>query len=165
MMIESRVKLPIHAQVAMMRAAGMSEQAIRRAIGGDPNDWSEDDDVHEQASDQATTPAGPWGPWLPSMEAVFNLVVRETGIDGNVLRGRQGPRKQPFAEARPRQVMMLLLRELTGATLPCIGWFVERDHSVVLRDIRRARALLEEDAELKALYDRVKHKVWNGMWE
>lgn len=50
--------------------------------------------------------------------------------------------------ARPRQVAMLLARELTHHSLPNIGRFFRRDHTTILHGIRAARKAIEEDKNL-----------------
>ncbi len=76
------------------------------------------------------------------MAGVLNAVAQAAGVAAD---GLLGP-GQERALARPRHLVMYLLRELcAGATLPAIGHFLDRDHTTVLYGCRRAVVLLARD--------------------
>jgi len=95
---------------------------------------------------------------LPAGE-ILERVARHFGLEPQQLTGRS--RKREIA--RPRQIVMYLVREETDASLPQIGELLGgRDHSTILYGCDRVAELLEEDVELRRevttlrqhLYDR-----------
>ncbi len=95
---------------------------------------------------------------LPAGE-ILERVARHFGLQPRQLTGRS--RKRDIA--RPRQIVMYLVREETDASLPQIGELLGgRDHSTILYGCDRVAELLEEDVELRRevttlrqhLYDR-----------
>jgi hypothetical protein len=58
--------------------------------------------------------------------------------------------------AHPRQIAMLLSRELTKHSLPRIGALFERDHTTVLHGISAAKRRIEADAELALKVDQIR---------
>jgi chromosomal replication initiator protein len=62
--------------------------------------------------------------------------------------------------AWPRQLAMLLSRELTVNSLPEIGRrFGGRDHSTILHGIRAAQKRIETDQVVKAAYEMIREKL------
>lgn len=54
---------------------------------------------------------------------------------------------------RPRQLAMMLAKELTSKSLPDIGdAFGGRDHTTVLHACRKVKELIEEDVKIKEDY-------------
>jgi hypothetical protein len=49
--------------------------------------------------------------------------------------------------AHPRQIVMFLAREFTGASYPKIGRYLGMDHSTVHYGVKRVRALIAEDPD------------------
>ncbi len=77
-----------------------------------------------------------------TMMEVVEAVARASGLDCKDLLGRR--RTRPLARAR--HLAMYLVREMCpGASLPAIGYLLDRDHTTVLHGCRRAAALLECD--------------------
>jgi len=137
----------LEARIEAMRASGMSELALRRALG-----LSET----EAVACGLAAPAG----WKRvgaeravnvrhtrlSMIEVVEAVARASGLDRKDLLGCRRTRQL----ARARQLAMLLVRELCpGASLPAIGYLLNRHHSTVLYGCRRAAVLLERDATFR----------------
>lgn len=136
----------LEARIEAMRASGMSELALRRALG-----LSET----EAVAYGLAAPAG----WKRvgaeravvrhtrlSMIEVVEAVARASGVDRKDLLGCRRPRQL----ARARQLAMLLVRELCpGASLPAIGYLLNRHHTTVLYGCRRAAFLLERDATFR----------------
>lgn len=171
------VELPLHAHIARMRAAGMSEEAIRRAIGELRSDASvshsegpcieisgsagvthrEIGDAHQRASEADTgaieeVPAEPWKRHLPRMQKILEVVADETGVARFALRCPIRARRY----SRPRQLLMLVLRDLCPeASLPCIGYFLRRDHATVVHGIRRAAHRVGTDGKAREIYRRI----------
>lgn len=54
------------------------------------------------------------------------------------------------AIARPRQIAMVLAREMTGQSLPRIGAHFHRDHATVIHALRCVARLCAEDATFAA---------------
>lgn len=63
----------------------------------------------------------------------------------------------------PRQVAMYLSRELTSASLPCIGRaFGGKDHSTVLHSIQKVQKLLGSDERLAEIVTELSAELRNG---
>lgn len=108
-------------------------------------------------------PAAKTDPSLPS-RIMMSMVMRETcehygiTVDGLLARNRTAPVVQR------RFVAILLIRELTNASLPQIARrFGDMDHSSILNAGRRATFLVETDkemaADVAAIRERVKEKA------
>ena len=145
------------AQLEAMRQSGMSEVAIRRALGlseteaidcglAAPAGWPR---VRaERAVDARHTG--------PTMMDVVEAVASASGLDRKDLLGRR--RTRPLARAR--HLAMFLVRELCpGASLPAIGYLLDRDHSTVLHGCRRAATLLEHDAAFRRLCEQARRDL------
>ena len=83
---------------------------------------------------------------------VVIAVSREAGIPTEALLGRC--RQQPLA--RWRHLAFLLAHELTYQPLMQIGLAMNRDHSTVWNGCRRAKERMQDDAELRRAYDKLK---------
>ncbi len=140
-----------------MRAGGMSAAAIRRALGLSEAEAA----AHGLVSPKPGRPepgraagarqggslsvprpvsAGSVG---PRMLDVVDAVARAGGLRRKDLIGRG----QTRPVARARHLAMHLVRELCpGASLPAIGFLLDRDHTTVLYGCRRAGKLLARDA-------------------
>jgi len=69
-------------------------------------------------------------------------------------------KKRTRSLARPRQVAMLLAKELTEHSLPEIGdAFAGRDHTTVLHACRQIRGLLETDGKLHEDWEKLLRKL------
>lgn len=90
----------------------------------------------------------------PSLRALLRVVSELSGFEVAVLIGRQRARYV----ARPRQVYMLLAKELTQASLPQIGRVIQKDHTTVLYGVRAAKCWLPYDQKHQALYRATKAK-------
>ncbi len=147
----------LEARIKAMRADGMSELAIRRALGlseteaidcglAAPAGWN---CVRaERAVDARHTRL--------SMMEVVEAVARASGLDRKDLLGRR--RTRPLARAR--HLAMYLVRELCpGASLPAIGYLLDRDHTTVLYGCRQAAALLERDAAFRRLREQARRDL------
>ncbi|MFQ5776022.1 MAG: helix-turn-helix domain-containing protein [Kiloniellaceae bacterium] len=165
----------MQARLEGMRALGMSQTAIRRALG-----LSERDAVAAgviaprgmQTGNARPRPAalgrrgesagalkdgaGAAPARGPRMADVVEAVARAAGLEAAALLGRVRDRRH----ARIRQLVMYLLRELCpGASLPAIGYLLGRDHTTVLYGCRKAAALLARDATFRALHDRARREL------
>ncbi|HEY7255148.1 MAG TPA: chromosomal replication initiator protein DnaA [Solirubrobacterales bacterium] len=66
------------------------------------------------------------------------------------------------APVRARHIAILLTRESTSLSLPEIGQrFGGRDHSTVLNSLRRARAAVEDDAQLQTRVNSLRETIHN----
>ncbi|MFQ6018806.1 MAG: helix-turn-helix domain-containing protein, partial [Kiloniellaceae bacterium] len=171
--------VPLPARLEAMRASGMSDTAIRRALSlseaqavvhgiiarpggrvvrqahhGEPILSVSKDAVPERPEaarrGRAPTPAARG----PSMAEVLAAVARASGQSPARLRG--AGQAKPLARAR--QLAMYLLRTACSPapSLESIGHVLARDHSTVLYGCRKAESLLESDAGFRALHDRVR---------
>ena len=75
---------------------------------------------------------------------IQNTVARNFGIPAMLIREPTRVRKI----ARPRQIAMLLSREMTRLSLPAIAREFRRDHTTVLHGIGAAKKFMAEDPEL-----------------
>jgi len=121
-------------RIAAMRAQGMSEAAIYRALG------------YPACSDFILT----MGPdpipgeevFEPGMHRIVEAVALELGVRSAEI---MAPSRRGDDQAVPRQLSMLLIREtLDQATLARIGEFFGRDHTTVQHAIRRAETVITE---------------------
>jgi len=72
-----------------------------------------------------------------------------------------GKRNQELA--LPRQIAMYLSRELTSASLPCIGRaFGGRDHSTVLHSIHKIKKLIVSDQRMADTVAEIGAELRNG---
>jgi chromosomal replication initiator protein len=79
-------------------------------------------------------------------EQILETVARFYGIEVSAIRGPSRSR----AIARPRQIVMYLIREETGTSLPQIGDILGgRDHSTILYGCERIADLIEEDSDVR----------------
>jgi len=148
----------IAARVAGMRAGGMSQRAIRRALG-----LSEAEALASGLVDPVLLPAAgpnetsrPHDPRGPSLMAVADAVARACDLPRPRLFGAA----QDRGTARARHLLMFLLRELcAGASFPTIGFFLNRDHTTVIYGVRRIARDLERDAALRALHARLRREL------
>jgi chromosomal replication initiator protein len=62
-------------------------------------------------------------------------------------------RRRTRGVAFPRMVAMYLCRRVTLASFPVVGRLFGRHHSTVVRDVRRAKAILDEDPALRRLLE------------
>ncbi len=82
---------------------------------------------------------------LAPASAIVHAVARDWSVSADALAGPGRTR----AIVLPRQIAMLLCRELAGLAFPEIGRaFGGRDHSTVMHNIERAESALAEDAAL-----------------
>jgi len=148
----------VAAQVGAMRRRGMSETAIRRALGLDPRAAAAAGIGSSVPLGSAPAPRAP-GRAGPRMMEVLTAVARVAEVETAAVLGPAQDRRH----ARARQLTMHLLRELcAGASLPTIGYFLHRDHTTVLYGLRRAAFLLRRDAGFRALRDRARAALSAG---
>ena len=84
---------------------------------------------------------------FPTMAEIAGVVTAATGFTMTDLKSERRPKD--LAEAR--HILVWLCREMMLASLPRIGRFLGgRDHKTILHAIRKIRARLETDAELRA---------------
>jgi hypothetical protein len=165
------------ARIEAMRASGMSATAVRRVLAlsaaeamacgllapacakapaGGPAGASAQVGGPAGALAQLGGPAGALAQAGPDMIEVVDAVARACGLGREDLLGRGQAR--PLARAR--HLAMYLVRELCpGASLPAIGYLLERDHTTVLYGCRRAAALLARDAGIRALCARLRGEL------
>lgn len=154
-----------------MRASGMSATAIRRALGLSAAAALASGLLESRTLAQALGPGAPragraaaCGPGGgsgrgPRMAEVRDAVARACGLDPETLGGRD--QRRPVARAR--HLAMHLIRELCpGASLPAIGFLLNRDHTTVLYGCRRAQARLGRDATYRALRARARRELGRG---
>ena len=66
--------------------------------------------------------------------------------------------------ARPRQIAMYMVKQLTSRSLPEIGRkFGGRDHTTVMHAVRKVKELIESDNEFAADIEKLKQKLKSGM--
>lgn len=77
-------------------------------------------------------------------EAILNTAAEFFGVPMPELTGRSRSAKV----ALPRQIVMYVMREELGTSLPQIGQALDRDHTTVMHGIERVVTEMERDAEL-----------------
>ncbi|MBC8549784.1 MAG: chromosomal replication initiator protein DnaA [Candidatus Brocadiales bacterium] len=88
--------------------------------------------------------------------AITAAVAEEFEVSPSQLKGKQ--RRHDVLV--PRQVAMVLIRDLTTLSLKEIGsFFSGRDHSTVLNSIERIKILCEDNFELKRKISTIKQKI------
>ncbi len=101
----------------------------------------------------------PWfrivGMTVPAMQDISYAVCAYYNVSkGDLMSDR---RMQPIAFRR--QIAMYLTKELTGRTLPAIGRYYHRDHTVILYAVRKISAQIKSDPvlaqEIKELKSRI----------
>lgn len=91
-----------------------------------------------------------------SAGTITAAVAEEFEVSPSQLKGKQ----RKYEVLIPRQVAMVLIRDLTSLSLKEIGsFFSGRDHSTVLNSIERVNTLCENDFELKRKIANVKQKI------
>ncbi|MHA1599975.1 MAG: helix-turn-helix domain-containing protein [Alphaproteobacteria bacterium] len=165
-------------QVGFMRAHGMSNTGIRRALGLSEREAVEAGiipsraDVKYRVSKSASADKktiavrvesddGPASkPSGPLMAEVLAAVAQAGEVSSDEIVGAsQGRRLMPL-----RQLTMYLLRELcVGASLPAIGYFLSRDHTTVHYGCRKAEQRLRSAPDFRALHDRVRDSLVPGV--
>ncbi len=80
-----------------------------------------------------------------SLESILSTVAAEFGVGVDDLKGSRKNREV----SHPRQVAMFLARRMTKASFPEIGRALGgKDHSTVVKGVKKIRGLLGEDPEL-----------------
>lgn len=79
-----------------------------------------------------------------TLEAILNCASDFFGISLTELTGRNRSAKI----ALPRQIVMYVMREEVGASLPQIGLILSRDHTTVMHGIERVASEMEREAGL-----------------
>lgn len=93
-------------------------------------------------------------PLLP--EDIIEAVAEESNIGMNAIRSKRRSAKV----ARPRQVAMYLLRDLTSLSFPRIGLRLGGfDHTTVIHGVKAVEKRLQECADTIRLVERVKQRV------
>jgi chromosomal replication initiator protein len=86
----------------------------------------------------------------------LRIVSEELGVSVNELLSDRTARYV----ARPRQIAMWAASRATRASLPAIGRDIgDRDHTTVMHGIRTIERLRREQSSLRAISDRVLHRV------
>lgn len=172
-----RNRVSVQRQIGFMRAHGMSNTGIRRALGLSEREAVEAGiipsraDVKSQESVSAPEGKEPIAaddesddgparrPSGPLMAEVLAAVAQAGEVSSDEIVGAsQGRRLMPL-----RQLTMYLLRELcVGASLPAIGYFLSRDHTTVHYGCRKAEQRLRSAPDFRALHDRVRDSLVPG---
>jgi len=161
-----RRRASVTTQIGFMRARGMSNTGIRRALGLSEREAVEAGIIPRRVElsreDRLAAPAAhcdegrdgrPNGPGGPLLAEVLAAVARAGNVGRDEIAGvSQGRRLTPL-----RQLTMYLLRELCdGASLPAIGHFLGRDHTTVHYGCRKAAERLRRDPDFRLLYETVR---------
>jgi chromosomal replication initiator protein len=160
----ARRGVSLQARLETMRAGGMSETGIRRALGLSAGEAVAAGVIAPGIALRdapGTAPdLGPGAMRGPRMADVLGAVARVAGLTPEQVLGTDPGRRCARRHARPRHLVMYLLRALcAGASLPTIGHFLGRDHTTVLYGCRKAEALIARDAEFRALHDRTRRAL------
>ncbi len=80
-----------------------------------------------------------------SLDAVLSAVANSFGVKVSELKGSRKSREV----SQPRQVAMYLARRLTRHSFPEIGrWFGGKDHSTVVKGVKKVETLLRDNPQL-----------------
>lgn len=89
----------------------------------------------------------------PTIGEIIGVVCRVHGISKVDLLSH----RRIAAYVAPRQLAMYLAREMTGNSLPAIGYqFGGRDHTTIMHAVRKIAALVAEDADFAAQVSEVR---------
>jgi len=94
------------------------------------------------------------------MSEVAEMVCRHFVLDHEEVFSLS--RKRKFI--RPRQIFMLLARELTGETLEAIGKFCERNHASVINSLSTVKEQIEVDPVLAHIMRGIRSELMDT-WE
>lgn len=91
-----------------------------------------------------------------SFEAILMVSAEYFGLPIAELTGRNRSAKI----SQPRQIIMYLMREEIGASLPQIGQALNRDHTTVMHGIQRITTDMESDADLAKTVSALRAKLY-----
>ena len=94
------------------------------------------------------------------MEEVSALVCKHFGLEHDQIFSLS--RKRRFI--RPRQVFMLLARELTGETLADIGGYCKRNHASVINSLSTVKKRIAENSTLNQTVSSIRFELM-GLWD
>ena len=144
-------------EIQRFQHARMSPAAIRRALGLRP---VSSDPVKEEVEQ----PAEPPRRFPPTIDVIVRAVAAEAKLDIAELVPPKGKRRGANTREtiRPRQVLFLVLRQCTEATLEQIGACCCCHQSTVRCAAERAGFLIRRDPETADLYRRVCERLDGG---
>ena len=91
-----------------------------------------------------------------SIDIIQRIVAEDFGLTPNDLKGK----KRSSGVVKPRQIAMLLCRELTEFSLTEIGQaFGDRDHTTVIHSIRTIEEKSRSDTNLYTTIERLKRRI------
>ncbi len=91
-----------------------------------------------------------------TLETILNSAVDFFGVSLAELTGRNRSAKI----ALPRQIVMYVMREELGASLPQIGQILGRDHTTVIHGIERVATEMERDASLAQAVSAFRNRLY-----
>ncbi len=91
-----------------------------------------------------------------SFEGILNSAADFFGVSAAELTGRNRSAKISL----PRQVVMYVMREELGASLPQIGLALDRDHTTVMHGIERIATEMERDANLAQTVSAFRNRLY-----
>jgi len=94
--------------------------------------------------------------WRMTIARIQTVVADYYGFDNEHMRSSDRHRRYAY----PRQIAMLLARELTKASLPDIGSrFGGKHHTTVIHGIRNAKSNIETDPDWRRDYDALRERL------
>jgi chromosomal replication initiator protein len=94
----------------------------------------------------------------PKADCIITTVAESFDIPTDEILGKKRDRKLVV----PRQIVMLLMEELSHMSLSCIADTIGRDHSTVRYGIESARANLAQKQDLARQFDQIREKLLKG---
>jgi chromosomal replication initiator protein len=91
-----------------------------------------------------------------TLEAILNSAADYFGLSVTELTGRN----RSARVATPRQIIMYVMREEIGASLPQIGQILDRDHTTVMHGIERIVTEMERDANLTQTVSALRNRLY-----
>lgn len=91
-----------------------------------------------------------------TLETILNRAADFFGVPLTDLTGRSRSAKI----ALPRQIVMYVMREEIGASLPQIGQILGRDHTTVMHGIERVTTEMERDASLAQAVNEFRNRLY-----
>lgn len=96
-------------------------------------------------------------PGIPASERITkNKIIRCVCEYFNTSFEKINVKTRKYEIVRIRSIIMLLLREMTGATFPYIGSIFSKDHTTIVKNLKRFNNNVEVDSVLSGQIDEIR---------
>lgn len=94
-------------------------------------------------------------PNRPSVQAIQQAVAARFSMPFEMMRGKCRKR----AYAAPRQMAMVLSRDLTGLSLTRIGMLFDRDHTTVLHAMKTVQKKFQTTSDARRIFEELRTEI------